>query len=121
MTYPAPSGLLAWAAEPLPFHDLQPQDFDVLEDDSLRAGVGNVEYRYRPVDLRIEVAPNEWLDVGETDVALTHADAIDHSLDFEVEENYISLTGAWLYDGETVQYDAYWKLAEIRIEGEGRP
>ena len=112
MSYPDPSELRKWSEEPMPFHSIRPHDLELLENDKIRVGYGNVEYVYHPTYLRVQPEEKdafreeypEWNDLIE--------DFWEDSLNIEITEDFICFT----MFHNNCQYEAYWVLEEITVE-----
>jgi len=124
--YPDPAQLRAFTDDPMPFHDLKPQDFEMLPNGRLRAGVGNVEYEYRQSSVLLEVDGDGYVPVSEVDHGLFKASPFDHARAWKihgncvVEEDYVSVKG--INSGmttEPVGFDAVWILDSIEIQNSG--
>jgi hypothetical protein len=121
--YPDPNKLLAYADEPVPFHNIGASDLEITEDDDempngvLCADCGNVEYHYHPSDINVETAPGEWESVEDVShYDMDHPDAFDRAINLQIEEDFICAT-EFVTDseGEPAQFEAFWVLETVTI------
>lgn len=122
-SYPDPAQLRRYAQNPMPFHEITAVDLRILEhhdefeDGTIRVTKDNVEYTYRPGDIRVEVSPDEWEHVDDVDdVEMDHFDAWEETTDWQIEEDFIGTMGVFAdHDGEVTQCEAFWVLDAVTI------
>lgn len=116
-SYPDPVQLRAFAAEPLPFTEIE--GIDPRADGHL---VGHspdrtVEYDYRPSYIRFTPETGDVYEVSQhADATLDHAGCWTRADDIEVTEDFVCATGL---TGDMVpefgQFEAFWVLDELTI------
>lgn len=115
---PDPAQLRTFAREPMPFHDVEPRDLELIEGDTIRHGVEHVEYRWTPEYVKVETDADDWTTAEETEYDIPHREAWEKAEHTTVEEDYITA----LFVPNVVdlwQAEAVWILDSITITREG--